>query len=371
MVGGWLVTTAIAVVFGVEGWVAEAHHGEGVTAGALAAEVVVVVDHQSAVIAQGEAFWFVVAERAAHGGQVEQLHLAGQLDAGGGEAIGTGDTKDRWGGGVAVVVHQGAGVVEQLRARQTDGISPAGCASGASLGCGHHDQLTHLNLAGGRSHCLVDLISHQEIAELAGVVTADTCEEGRYIDDPGGFLVEGERIATGEQGRIMLGQLHQGVGAWVVAPDLGEAGVVAGIFLQQDRAVISHGHVVEHHLALAAIEQHLHRAAGLWIGGIGEFQGPEAAGTGAGGGGNEVESFAVLAPGAIFGAQPVGHTRRDALAVECGAGLGLYIAEIHQFKATDAIAQAEAGVVRVSEAAHLGVSGASGVDANAVGGAIG
>ena len=40
---------------------------------------------------------------------------------------------------------------------------------------------------------------------LAGVVTADTCEEGGDIDNPGGFFVEGERISAGEQSRIVLG----------------------------------------------------------------------------------------------------------------------------------------------------------------------
>ena len=170
----------------------------------------------------------------------------------------------------------------------------------------------------------------------------------------------------------MLGQFHQGVGGGVVTPDLGEASIIPGIFLQQDRAVIGHGHVVEHHLAFAAVEQHLHGAAGFGVGGIGELQGPEAAGTGGGGGGDEVESFAVLAPGTIFRPQPVGHTSSNALAVERSAGFGFDIAEVDEFKAADAAAiQPQTRFIGAGQVAHLGVGGASGVDANAVGSATG
>ena len=84
MVSGWLVPSAIALVLGIQRRVAESHHREGVAIGTLAPEIVVVVDHNGAVVPQGEALGLVVAERAAHRRQVEQLHLVGQLDAGGG-----------------------------------------------------------------------------------------------------------------------------------------------------------------------------------------------------------------------------------------------------------------------------------------------
>ena len=170
----------------------------------------------------------------------------------------------------------------------------------------------------------------------------------------------------------MLRQLHQRVGAGVVAPDLRQAGVAAGIFLQQDRAIIGNGHVVEHHLAFAAIEQHLHRATGLWIGEVGELQRPQTAGTGGRGGGHEIEALAVLAPGAIFRPQPVGHAGRNAFAVERSAGFGFDIAEVDEFKGADAAAiQPEARFIGTGQVAHLRVGGASGVDADAVGSATG
>ena len=60
----------------------EADHGKGIARGAFGAEVVVVVDHQGAVVADGEAFGFVVGGGAADRGQVEQLDFVGQADAG-------------------------------------------------------------------------------------------------------------------------------------------------------------------------------------------------------------------------------------------------------------------------------------------------
>ena len=360
---------AIGIVFGINSWITEAHHGESITAGALAAEVVVVVDDNGAVVPQGEALGLVVAERAAHRRQVEQLHLAGQLDAGGSQTIGA--------RGVVDTIHQGEAVVEQLGAGHADRVQPARGGSASSFGRNHHTELAQLHLAGGGANTLVDLISDQEIAKLAGVVAADASEVAADINDAGGFLVIGDEVGVRgarapEQDRIVLRQLHQRVGGGVVTPDLRQAGVAAGIFLQQDRAVIGHGHVVEHHLALAAVEQHLHRTAELRTGGVRELQRPQPAGACGRGRGDEIEALAVLAPGPIFRPQPVGHTGGNALAVQRGAGFTLDITQIHQLKAADAAAiQSQARFIRARQVAQLGVGGTSGVDANAIGGATG
>ena len=165
----------IGVVLGIQRRVAEVHHREGVAVSSFGAEVVVVVDHQRAVIAQGEAFRFVVTERAAHRRQVEELHLVGKLDAGGGQSIGAG-------GGVDPI-HQGEAVVEQLGAGHADGVRPGGSSRRAGLGGGHHTELADFYLAGGRSNGLVDLISDQEVAVFGCVVTADASEEGGDIND--------------------------------------------------------------------------------------------------------------------------------------------------------------------------------------------
>ena len=248
---------------------------------------------------------------------------------------------------------------------------------GIGLSGGHHTELAQLHLAGGGANTLVDLISDQEIAKLAGVVAADASEVAADINDAGGFLVIGDEVGVRgarapEQDRIVLRQLHQRVGGGVVTPDLRQAGVAAGIFLQQDRAVIGHGHVVEHHLALAAVEQHLHRTAELRTGGVRELQRPQPAGACGRGRGDEIEALAVLAPGPIFRPQPVGHTGGNALAVQRGAGFTLDITQIHQLKAADAAAiQSQARFIRARQVAQLGVGGASGVDANAIGGATG
>ena len=121
-------------------------------------------------------------------------------------------------------------------------------------------------------------------------------------------------------------------------------------------------------MALAAIEQHLHRAAQLRTGGVGELQGPQTAGTGGRGGGDEIEGLSVLTPSTIFRPQPVGHAGRNALGVQRGAGLGLHITQIHQLKRADAAAiQPQTRFIRARQVAHLGVGGTCRVNANAIG----
>ena len=156
----------------------------------------------------------------------------------------------------------------------------------------------------------------------------------------------------------MLRYLHKRVGRGVITPDLRQTCIAAGVFLQQDRAVIRHGHVVKHHLAFAAVEQHLHRATKLRIAGVRELQRPQAAGTRRRGGGHKIEGLPVLAPAPIFRPQPVRHIRCDALRVQLSAALGFHIAQIHQFKRADPIAQPQPRFIRARQVPHLGVGGA-------------
>ena len=96
----------------------------------------------------------------------------------------------------------------------------AGCDR--DLGHSHDRQLPHLDLLGGIGDGLVDLISHDEVAELVGVVSGGGGEEGCDLNDAGGLFVVGDLVGTGEEAWIVLGDLGELVGGEVVAPDLGE-----------------------------------------------------------------------------------------------------------------------------------------------------
>ena len=211
----------------------------------------------------------------------------------------------------------------------------------------------------------MDLISHEEVAELAGVVTGDAVEEGGDFNNAGGLFVVGDLVGAGEECRIVLGDLGEFVGADVVGPDLGDTVVSAWIFLEDDVAVGSDGEVVEHHLAFTAIEQHFDGATGFRIGGIGELQGPEAAGGGSGGGGGEVEGLAIEAPGTVFRPQEVGDAGSFAVGVEGGAVLGFHIAEIDEAEAAGAVGEGEAGFGGLAEIADFLGGGGAGADLDA------
>ena len=199
----------------------------------------------------------------------------------------------------------------------------------------------------------MDLISDEVIAELGGVVAGDAVEEGGDFNNPGGLFVVGDFVGAGEESRIVLGDLGEIGGADVVRPDLGDAVVSARVFLKDDVAVRTHGDVVKHQLAFAAIEQHLDGAALLGVGAVCEFQGPEAASGGGGGSGGEVEGFAIEAPGPVFRSVEVGDSSCGASGVEFGSGFALYITEVDQGEAAAAIGEGEAGFSGLGEIGHL------------------
>ena len=211
----------------------------------------------------------------------------------------------------------------------------------------------------------MDLVGNEEVAELAGVVTGNASEERRDFNNAGGFFVVGEFVGTGEERRIVLGDLGELVGADVVGPDLGRTVDSTRIFLKNDGAICGDGDVVEHHLTFASIQQHLDGAASLGIGSIGELQCPEAARGGAGASCHEVEGLAIQAPSAVFGAVEVGDASSLALGVESGAGFGFDITEINEAEGTAAVGEGEAGFGGLAEIADLLCGCGAGADLDA------
>src|SRR5262249_58188848 len=85
------------------------------------------------------------------------------------------------------------------------------------------------------------------------------------------------RADVAERGRVVLGELDQGVGGDVVQPHLGVVGGVAGVLVHQHPALAVHGDVVEHVLALGPVEDGLDGPAGGRVRQVGEVQPPEPA----------------------------------------------------------------------------------------------
>ena len=130
------------------------------------------------------------------------------------------------------MVHQGAGVVEQLWAGQADGISPAGCASGASQGerqgVGGAPQVHFEDMLEAIQSAAAVALHHQEyaaagvIGDIANLVLAAAAAEqiemllhrsaGGRIDgeDAGQFRLAALGNAIGVTVHIQ-GALHKGI----------------------------------------------------------------------------------------------------------------------------------------------------------------
>jgi hypothetical protein len=110
-------------------------------------------------------------------------------------------------------------------------------------------------------------------------------------DDAGGFFILGEEVrrAWRKPVGVVLRNEPERVGGDVVAPDAGQVGLVAGVFLDEDLAAVGDRHVIHHLRAFRAVQEHVDDAAGGWIARIMEVQAPEAAVAAEAGGGDEVE----------------------------------------------------------------------------------
>lgn len=91
----------------------------------------------------------------------------------------------------------------------------------------------------------------------------------------------------------MGGDLHELAGADLIEPDLRHAGAVARVLVHHDAPQQVDGHVVEHAVALVALQEDLDRATALRPLDVVEVQVPEPAVGGEAGGGDEV---VVVAP---------------------------------------------------------------------------